>query len=220
MQADEFSVVVLLSGNGSNLQAIIDAIQQHHLAIHIAAVISDRPQAYGLTRAQQAGLCTHVIDYRHYAERADFDAALTRQIDAYSPDLVVLAGFMRILTTECVNHYLGKMINIHPSLLPKYQGLHTHRRVLEAGEAEHGASVHYVTPELDSGPIILQARIPVLAEDTAESLQQRVHQVEHRIYPEAIQRIATGQVSFRNNQVYYADQPITQEQLDYAVEIA
>lgn len=213
-----FSVVVLISGNGSNLQAIIDEVQAGRLPIKLAAVISDRPGAYGLTRAEQAQLPTHVIDFRQFATRDDFDAALMQQIDAYRPDLVVLAGFMRILTPACVMHYQGRMINIHPSLLPRYQGLHTHRRVLEAGEREHGASVHYVTPELDSGPVILQARIPVLADDTPERLQQRVHQVEHRIYPVAIRRIAAGQVSFRQNQVYYGDQPIAQEQRDYAVE--
>ena len=211
-----FNVVVLISGNGSNLQAIIDEARAGRLPIHIAAVISDRPGAYGLTRAAQAQIPTHVIDYRAFAQRAEFDTALMRQIDAYVPNLVVLAGFMRILTPDCVTHYQGRMINIHPSLLPRYQGLHTHRRVLEDGENEHGASVHYVSPELDSGPVILQARIPVLADDTPETLQQRVHQVEHRIYPEAIHRIATGQVSFRQNQVYYDDQPITLEQRNYA----
>lgn len=214
-----FNVIVLISGNGSNLQAIIDAIQQDKLPIAIQAVISDRPGAYGLTRAQQANIPTHIIDYKHFSDRIRFDKALMQQIDAYQPDLIVLAGFMRILTPECVQHYLGKMINIHPSLLPKYQGLHTHHRVLEAGETEHGASVHYVTPELDSGPIILQARVPVLASDTAESLQQRVHQAEYQIYPAAIALIATGQVSFRNNQVYYQEKPIQDQQREYAVEL-
>ncbi|MEJ2359843.1 MAG: phosphoribosylglycinamide formyltransferase [Gammaproteobacteria bacterium] len=218
MQHRPFSVIVLISGNGSNLQAIIDEVQQDRLPVKIAAVISDRPGAYGLTRAEQAQIPTHIIDFRQYPERAEFDAALTQCIDRYAPDLIVLAGFMRILTPAFVEHYLGRMINIHPSLLPKYQGLHTHRRVLAAGEREHGASVHYVTPELDSGPLILQARIPVLAEDTAESLQQRVHQVEHQIYPAAIRRIATGQVSFRHNQVYYDNKPIIDEQREYAVQ--
>ncbi len=218
MRHGEFNVIVLISGNGSNLQAIIDQIQQGKLPVTLRAVISDRPTAYGLTRAHKANIPTHVIDYKQYTDRTEFDAALMQQIDAYRPDLVVLAGFMRILTSECVHHYLGKMINIHPSLLPKYQGLHTHRRVLEAGEPEHGASVHYVTPELDSGPVILQARIPVLASDTAESLQQRVHQAEHQIYPAAIARIAAGQVAFRNNQVYYQDQPLQDEQREYSVE--
>lgn len=220
MQHGDFSVIVLISGNGSNLQAIIDQIRQGRLPISIAAVISDRPTAHGLSRADNAGIPTHVIDYRQFPERARFDAALMQQIDAYHPDLVVLAGFMRILTPICVQHYLGKMINIHPSLLPKYQGLHTHRRVLEAAETEHGASVHYVTPELDSGPVILQARVPVLPGDTPESLQQRVHLAEHQIYPAAIRLIAAGQVSFRQNQVYFDDKPIVDEQREYAVELS
>jgi len=218
MHHDEFNLIVLISGNGSNLQAIIDHIQQGKLPVHLQAVISDRPGAYGLTRAQNANIPVHVIDYKQYADRAAFDTALMQQIDAYQPDLIVLAGFMRILTTEFVQHYLGKMINIHPSLLPRYQGLHTHLRVLEAGETEHGASVHYVTPELDGGPIILQARVPVLASDTVETLQQRVHQAEHQIYPAVIARIAAGQVTFRNDQVYYQDHPIREEQREYAID--
>jgi phosphoribosylglycinamide formyltransferase-1 len=220
MRHGEFNVIVLISGNGSNLQAIIDTIQQGKLQATLQAVISDRPNAYGLTRADKANIPTHVVDYKQFSDRAAFDKALMQQIDAYQPDLIVLAGFMRILTSECVQHYLGKMINIHPSLLPKYQGLQTHQRVLQAGETEHGASVHYVTPELDSGPVILQARVPVLASDSAESLQQRVHHAEHQIYPAAIARIAAGQVVFRNNQVYYQDKPIQDEQRDYVVEKA
>jgi len=216
MQDGEFRVIVLISGNGSNLQAILDEIRQGELHISIVAVISDRPNAYGLRRAEHARIPTHVVDYRQFPDRASFDAALMQQIDAYQADLIVLAGFMRILTPDCVQHYLGKMINIHPSLLPKYQGLHTHRRVLEAGETEHGASVHYVTPELDSGPVILQARVPVILGDTPESLQQRIHQVEHQIYPVAIRRIAAGQVTFRHNQVYFEDKPIVDEQREYA----
>lgn len=214
----DFKLIILISGNGSNLQAIIDNIQQGKLPVHLQAVISDRPGAYGLTRAQNANISIHTIDYKQYSDRKAFDKALMQQIDAYQPDLIVLAGFMRILTPEFVQHYLGKLINIHPSLLPKYQGLHTHRRVLEARETEHGASVHYVTPELDSGPIILQARIPVLSSDTEDSLKQRVHRAEHRIYPEAIARIASGQVTFRNDQVYYQDHPIRNEDRDYAID--
>jgi phosphoribosylglycinamide formyltransferase-1 len=212
------NLIVLISGNGSNLQAIIDAIQQAKLEVTIRAVISDRPDAYGLRRAVQAGIPSHVIDFKQFSERSLFDRALMQQIDVYSPDLIVLAGFMRILSAEFVQHYLGRMINIHPSLLPKYQGLNTHQRVLQAGETEHGASVHYVTPQLDSGPIILQARIPVLANDTPQSLQQRVHAVEHRIYPRAIALIASGQVTFRNNQVYYLDQPMNDKQRELALD--
>ena len=219
MRHGVFNVIVLISGNGSNLQAIIDEIHQGKLDVTLSAVISDRPEAYGLIRAANAGIPTHIIDYKQFADRAHFDKALMQQIDVYTPDLIVLAGFMRILTTEVVQYYLGKMINIHPSLLPKYQGLNTHRRVLEAGDAEHGATVHYVTPELDSGPIILQARVPVLASDTAQSLQQRVHQAEHQIYPAAIQLIASGQVAFRNHQVYYHDQPMSDKQREYPIKL-
>jgi len=210
-----FSVIVLISGKGSNLQAIIDEVRAGQLQIDIAAVISDRPGAGGLARASAAGIPTHVIDFSRFASREEFDMALQRQIDACHPDLIVLAGFMRILSRTFVEHYLGRMINIHPSLLPKYQGLHTHRRVLEAGDRQHGASVHFVTPELDSGPVILRARIPVRDNDSAESLQQRVHAVEHKIYPEAIRRIAAGQLAFRNNQVYYRDHPIQEAQCEY-----
>ena len=198
-----FNIVVLISGNGSNLQAIIEAIEQGLLPVRISVVISNRADAYGLMRAKQHHIPTHVIEHQQFSDRESFDKALSETIDQYHPDLIVLAGFMRILTNHFVEKYLGKMINIHPSLLPKYQGLNTHQRVLAANEEEHGASVHYVVPELDSGPVILQASTPVLPTDTAASLEQRVHQLEHQIYPEAIRRIALGQVSFRNNQVYY-----------------
>jgi len=197
-----FNIVVLISGNGSNLQAIIDQIEQGLLPATIVAVISNRADAYGLERARHHHIPTHVIEHQEFADRAAFDKALSDTIDQYQPDLIVLAGFMRILTTEFVTKYLGKMINIHPSLLPKYQGLNTHARVLATNEQEHGASVHYVVPELDSGPVILQGKIPVLPSDNPASLADRVHEVEYQIYPEAIRRIALGQVSFRNNQVY------------------
>ncbi len=204
-----FRIVVLLSGNGSNLQAIIDAIENQTLPAEISAVISNRPDAYGLERAKTHGIATHVIDHTKYADRQSFDKQLAQRIDHYQPDLVVLAGFMRILTDDFVNHYSGRMINIHPSLLPAYQGLNTHQRVLEDGCTEHGATVHFVIPKLDSGPIILQARIPVTTDDSVKTLQQRVHAIEHRLYPEAIRRIATGQVRFSNGVVYYNDNPIT-----------
>lgn len=203
---------MLISGNGSNLQAIIDAVKADQLPVTIAAVISDRPQAYGIKRAEQARLPVHVIDYKSFPGREYFDAALLQAIDAYKPDLLVLAGFMRILTDNFVNHYAGRMINIHPSLLPKYQGLQTHQRAIDDGETEHGASVHYVTPELDGGPVIIQASVPILRRDTSHTLAQRVHQVEHQIYPLAIKWIATGQVTFRNGEVYYDGKPITEAQ--------
>jgi phosphoribosylglycinamide formyltransferase-1 len=205
-------LVVLISGNGSNLGAIIREIQSGSLNARIVQVISNRPDAYGLTRARDANIPTTVIDHNHYDTRDAFDKALSQSIDQYQPDLIVLAGFMRILSDEFVEHYLGKLINIHPSLLPKYQGLNTHKRVLEDAETEHGATVHYVIPELDSGPIILQAVVPVIEGDNEQSLKARVHRVEHQLYPEAIRRIASGQVTFRNNMVYYNNQPIKSEQ--------
>lgn len=192
-QTKAFGLVVLISGSGSNLQAIIDA----QLPCEIRAVISNRAQAYGLERARLAGIPTEVIDHREFADRAAFDAALQQRIDHYRPDLVVLAGFMRILTDELVNHYRGRMINIHPSLLPKYRGTNTHARAIEAGESEAGCSVHWVTPELDAGPVILQARVAIHPGDSADTLAARVLEQEHRIYPEAIRLIANGDASWQ-----------------------
>lgn len=183
-------IVVLISGQGSNLQALIDAERNGELnGGHIVAVISNRGEAFGLERARKAGIPTEVISHKDFPERADFDAALMARIDAYRPDLVVLAGFMRILTPAFVHHYAGRLINIHPSLLPKYPGMNTHARAIEAGEAEHGATVHFVTEGVDEGPIILQGRVPVLPDDTPQTLQQRVHAIEHKIYPEAVRML-------------------------------
>jgi phosphoribosylglycinamide formyltransferase-1 len=215
MPEKKFNLVVLISGNGSNLQAIIDQINSGNLNAQISVVISNRDDAYGLTRASQASIPAFVIDHNKFETREAFDTALMQTIDQYEPDLLVLAGFMRILSDKFVNHYLGKMINIHPSLLPKYQGLNTHQRVLEAGDREHGASVHFVTPELDSGPVILQATVPVLQNDTPATLQQRVHDVEHQLYPEAIRRIISGQVRLQGHTVLFDQQPASKEQLEY-----
>lgn len=184
-------IVVLISGRGSNLKAIIDA---NDPLIEIRAVISNSPQAYGLVYAKQAGIATEVVDHTEKKTRIEFDTALQNCIDSYQPKLVVLAGFMRILTHEFVNHYRGILINIHPSLLPAFKGLNTHKRALEAGVKEHGASVHFVTEELDSGQIIMQARVPVLPDDDEESLAARVLQEEHRIYPQAIRWFAEGRL--------------------------
>jgi phosphoribosylglycinamide formyltransferase-1 len=189
---NDFGVVILISGGGSNLQAIIDA----QLPIALRAVISNRADAYGLERARQAGIPTEVLDHRNFADRLSFDAALQQRIDHYTPDLLVLAGFMRILSDSFVNHYHGRMINIHPSLLPKYRGINTHARAIEAGDTEAGCSVHWVSPELDAGPVILQARVPIHTGDSADTLAARVLEQEHRIYPEAIHRIANGEISW------------------------
>jgi len=183
-------IVVLISGNGSNLQALIDAERRDELGGgHVVAVISNREDAYGLERARQAGIPAEHLSHKDFADREAFDAALMQRIDAHQPDLVVMAGFMRILTPGFVHHYVGRLINIHPSLLPKYPGLHTHARALEAGDSEHGATVHFVTEAVDEGPVILQGRVPVHPGDTQETLQQRVHAIEHQIYPEAVRII-------------------------------
>ena len=188
------NVVVLISGSGSNLQALIDSIAQGANPARIAAVISNRADAYGLVRAQNAGIATAVLDHKRFDGREAFDAALIQAIDAHQPDLVVLAGFMRILTPSFVQHYAGRLLNIHPSLLPRHKGLHTHQRALEAGDAEHGCSVHFVTEELDGGPLVVQAVLPVAADDSADSLAQRVHRQEHRIYPLAVRWFAEGRL--------------------------
>ena len=176
-------IVVLISGGGTNLQAIIDASKHENYGGDVVAVVSNKADVYGLTRAQEANIATTVLSHKDFESREDYDHALITEINHFKPDLVVLAGFMRILTPKFVQTYQGRLINIHPSLLPKYQGLHTHQRAIDAGDKEHGVSVHYVTEELDGGPVILQAKVPVFPEDSAEELAQRVHQQEHRIYP-------------------------------------
>lgn len=196
-------LVVLISGTGRNLQAIIDAIEAGKLAAEIAAVISNKPDAQGLKRAEQAGIPTRVIDHRDYPKREDFDHTLGDAIESYQPDLIALAGFMRILGSALVQRFAGRMVNIHPSLLPKYPGLDTHRRALAAGDAEHGATVHLVTDEMDAGPGILQGRIGTSSDDTAQSLAERVMQdIETKIYPEALRLIAAGRLRLSADAVY------------------
>ena len=190
-------LVVLISGNGSNLQAIIDNIANKNLPAQIVAVISNKAGAYGLERAKKAGIEHHVLSYNDFTDREHYDLALKNLIDEYQPDLIILAGFMRILSDEFVQHYSQKMMNIHPSLLPKYKGLNTHQRALDAGEKEHGCSVHFVTTELDDGPVILQATVSIEDNDTAETLATRVHQQEHRIYPEAIRLFAEKKLKLK-----------------------
>ena len=176
-------LVVLISGSGSNLQAIIDACNSGEINANIAAVISNKADAYGLERAKQAGIATAVLSHKDFDSREAYDAQLMNVIDTFAPNLVVLAGFMRILTPSLVQKFKGKMLNIHPSLLPKYQGLNTHQRAIDAGDSVHGVSVHFVTEELDGGPVIVQAKVDILPNDTADTLAQRVHQLEHIIYP-------------------------------------
>ncbi len=201
-------IVVLLSGSGSNLQAIIDRISEGRLNARIMAMISNKADAYGLQRAQQAGIPTEVIEHHQFDSRESFDTQLIKTIDKYQPELIVLAGFMRILTDEFVNHYYGKMINIHPSLLPKYRGLHTHRRALEAGDNEHGLSIHFVSSKLDGGPVILQKTVPVMAGDTEQVLAQRVLAEEHKAYPQVIQWIAEKRLQLSGNQVLLDGKPV------------
>lgn len=192
---DTCDVVVLLSGTGSNLQALIDSCAVKDSPARIRAVISNRADAYGLQRAKDAGIDTRVLDHTAFEGREAFDAALIEVIDTFNPQLVVLAGFMRILSAGFVRHYQGRLLNIHPSLLPKYKGLHTHQRALEAGDSEHGCSVHFVTEELDGGPLVVQAIIAVESDDSPHSLAQRVHAQEHRIYPLAVRWFAEGRLS-------------------------
>jgi len=196
-------VVILISGRGSNMQAIHQAMLDNDLPIDIKAIITNEATAAGLDYAIDAGITSEIVSHKDFSSREDFDATLMQTIDRYQPALVILAGFMRILTTAFVEHYLGKLINIHPALLPAFPGLNTHARALEAGVKEHGTSVHYVTPEVDGGPVILQARVAVHQDDTAELLQKRVLEQEHVIYPLAIRLIAEGHVTFANNHAYY-----------------
>jgi phosphoribosylglycinamide formyltransferase-1 len=194
-------VVILISGRGSNLQAILEETRAARLPIEIRAVISNNSGAEGLRHARTAGVPTEIIDHRAYPERAQFDAALMQAIDRHAPRLVILAGFMRILGDTFIRHYAGRLVNIHPSLLPAFKGLNTHARALAAGSRQHGASVHFVTNDLDGGPVIIQAAVPVHANDTADTLGARVLQEEHRIFPLAIRWCAEGRLSIRNGQV-------------------
>lgn len=208
MSVSPLPIVVLISGSGTNLQAIIDAIRAHRINGEIRAVISNRPDALGLQRARDAGIHAELLDHRDYENRQAFDQALQAMIDQYDPQLVVLAGFMRILTEDFVNHYQGRMLNIHPSLLPAFPGLNTHQRVLDAGHASHGVTVHFVTNELDSGPAVIQAVIPIKHNDSADSLAQRIHQQEHIIYPMAIGWFADGRLTYRDNRAYLDGKPL------------
>ena len=190
------SVVILISGRGSNMRSIVDA----GLPADIRAVISNRPDAAGLAYARDRGITTEVVDHTAYPDRAAFDAALAACIDRHAPDLVVLAGFMRILTPGFVEHYRGRMINIHPSLLPAFPGLHTHAQALATGVRVHGCTVHFVTPVLDHGPIIAQGVVPVLADDTPDTLAARVLTVEHRVYPAVATWLAQSRVKIMPDQ--------------------
>ncbi|MBU6440887.1 MAG: phosphoribosylglycinamide formyltransferase [Betaproteobacteria bacterium] len=199
------SIVILISGTGSNLQAIVNACAEQAWKARVAAVISNRADAAGLRFAAGRGIACEVLDHREAASREDYDRELARRIDAHAPAAVVLAGFMRLLTPWFVQRYEGRLINVHPSLLPAFAGLHTHRRALEAGVKLHGATVHLVTPEVDAGPIVAQAAVPVLDDDTEASLAERVLEQEHRIYPPAVRALLEGRLQVRGQRVRVRD---------------
>ena len=207
MSCKKLSVVVLISGRGSNLQAIIEDAGDPDCPFALAAVISNRPGAAGLARARRANIATQVVDHKSHPSRESFDAALAETVDAYRPGLVVLAGFMRILTSDFVNRYHGRLINIHPSLLPEFPGLDTHQRAITSGAREHGASAHFVTAALDSGPLIVQARVPILPGDDDDTLAARVLEQEHRILPRAIRWFAEGRLNIEGERVMLDGKP-------------
>src|ERR1700758_2676542 len=194
-------LVILISGRGSNMEAIVRACSREGWPAQVAAVIANRPDAAGLEFAASQGIATKVVDHRQFPDRESFDTALAREIDGFAPDLVVLAGFMRVLTDGFVNRYAGRMINVHPSLLPSFPGLKTHQAALDAGVRLHGASVHFVTSKLDHGPIVLQSAVPVEAGDTAETLAARVRATEHVIYPRAVRWFVQGRLALDGSRV-------------------
>lgn len=202
-QAEPARILVLISGSGSNMQAIAEACAKKEIDADIVGVISNRPAVMGLDRAAQFQIPSKVVDHTEFSTREEFDANLIRAIDEFEPDLVVLAGFMRILTPDFVRRYKGRLLNIHPSLLPKYKGLHTHQRALEAGDKEHGVTVHFVSEDLDGGPNVIQAVVPVLDGDDEGQLKTRVQQQEHVIYPIAVKWFVEGRISMIKGDAYF-----------------
>ncbi|OYW93916.1 MAG: phosphoribosylglycinamide formyltransferase [Alishewanella sp. 32-51-5] len=196
------SIVVLISGSGSNLQALLDSCAAGFIPGKITGVISNKANAYGLKRAEAAGVATAVLSHKGFDSREDYDQALIAAIEQFKPDLIVLAGFMRILTAEFVQHFSGKLLNIHPSLLPKYQGLATHQRAIDAGDTEHGCSVHFVTEQLDGGPVILQAKVPIFPGDDASVVAERVHAQEHQIFPLVVRWFCQGRLQQKANEAW------------------
>ncbi|BDX06686.1 phosphoribosylglycinamide formyltransferase [Planctobacterium marinum] len=212
-------IVVLISGSGSNLQAIIDAVENGQINGQVVAVISNKSDAFGLKRAENHNIEHCVINHKNYPDRESFDAQLQTSIEQFAPDIVVLAGFMRILTPGFVTHFTGKLINIHPSLLPKFKGLDTHQRALDAEEQYHGASVHFVTPELDGGPVIVQAPVAIVSGETVDSLKAKVHKVEHQIYPLAVQLLCEDKITMTNEGVHYMNEMLPQSGIIHEVKI-
>jgi phosphoribosylglycinamide formyltransferase 1 len=201
-------VAVVISGRGSNMEAIARASQAPESKFQVVRVIADRATAGGLARAASLGIPTRIVPVKQFADRETFDSALAAEIDGSGAQLIALAGFMRILSAEFVQRFAGRLLNIHPSLLPKYKGLDTHARALAAKDTHHGASVHYVTAELDGGPVIMQGRLKLQPSDTKESVSARVHALEHIIYPHVCSLIAAGRVACRNGSVYFDDEPL------------
>lgn len=200
--------VVLISGRGSNMQSLHRASQNGLCAIDIVSIISNRPKAAGLEYAQTHNIPTSCVDHTQFETRDAFDQSLIKAIDAFKPDIVILAGFMRILTADFTEHFSGKLLNIHPSLLPKYRGTQTHQRAIDAGDSEHGASVHFVTAELDGGPVIAQAIVPIKPEDHADSLAGRVLEQEHQLYYRAVDWVARGLIRCENNLILIGEQTL------------
>lgn len=204
------SIVVLASGSGTNLQALIDASRERDYPGEIIAVGCNKPDAFALERAAQANIPTFVVNHKNHGSREEFDGALMAELRRYNPDLIVLAGFMRILTDDFVRAFRGKMLNIHPSLLPAYTGLNTHQRVLEAGDKVHGVSIHFVTEELDGGPVIAQAEVPVASDETPESLAERIQQEEHLLYPIVVRWFCEGRIQLGAEAVLFDGEPLSQ----------
>lgn len=209
MKHQNINIVVFLSGSGSNFQSIINAVQ-NGASLNIQAVFSDKKNANGLKRAEQAKIITHVFEKSQYPDRETYDAAVIEIVDQYKPDYIVLAGYMRILSKIFIDHYPSKILNIHPSLLPKYKGLNTHKRALEASDKEHGASVHLVTLALDDGPIIMQVKVPIIDQDTPDSLAKRVLEQEHKIYPLTLQWLSEQKLTIKHGQIFRNKQLLSQ----------
>lgn len=201
-------IAILISGRGSNMRVIAERAAAGGLPVDVRVVVSDQPSAEGLRIAAAMNIATRVLEPRNFPDRPAYDRALVELLTQYQPQLIVLAGFMRILTSHFIGAFAGRMLNVHPSLLPKYPGLHTHRRCLEARDAMHGASIHFVTEDLDGGPVVLQAEVPVLPGDSEETLSARVQQIEHRIYPQAIDWFARGRLLLQDGRAWLDGKPL------------
>ncbi|HTJ17450.1 MAG TPA: phosphoribosylglycinamide formyltransferase [Steroidobacteraceae bacterium] len=201
-------IAILISGRGSNMRVIVERAAAGTLPVDVRVVVSDKPSAEGLSLAADMNIATRVLEPRDFPDRPAYDRALVELLRQFQPQLVLLAGFMRILTPQFIGAFAGRMLNVHPSLLPKYPGLHTHRRCLEAGDAAHGASIHFVTEQLDGGPVVLQAEVPVVPGDTEITLSARVQQAEHKIYPQAIDWFARGRLLLQNGRAWLDGKPL------------